>query len=73
MLDLLFLAPEWLLGSGMPSPDRLEDQRKARFAASLVALTTATGSVLVSWRSTNATIVMIVAALAAGWIVLLPG
>ena len=70
MLDLLFLVLEGLLGSGMTSPDRLEDQRKARLAASLVTLTTATGIVLMSWRSTNATIVMVVAALGAGWIVL---
>ena len=69
MLDVLFLVVESLLGSGMPSPDKLEGQRKARFAASLVALTTAAGIVLMSWRSTNGTIVMIVASLAAGWIV----
>ena len=70
MLDLLFLVVESLLGSGMPSPDKLEDQRKARFAASLVTLTTAAGIVLLSWRSTNASIVMTVAALAAVWIIL---
>ena len=69
MLDVLFMVVEGLL-AGMPSPDKLEDQRKARFAGSLVALTTAAGIVLMSWRSTNATIVMIVVALAAVWIVL---
>jgi len=70
MLDVLFLVVEALLGSGVPSPDMLEDQRKARFAASLLALTTAASTVLLAWRSTNATIVMIVAALAASWVVL---
>jgi hypothetical protein len=70
MVDLLFSILEALLETGMPSPDRLEDQRKARFAASLVALATAAGILVSAWQTSNAKIVMVVAALAAVWIVL---
>jgi hypothetical protein len=71
MVDLLFSVLEALLETGMPSPDRLEDQRKARLVASLFALATAAVIQVYGWQtSSTGQIVMIVAALGAGWIVL---
>ena len=62
MLDLLFLVTESLLDSGV--------SRKAGFAASLVALATATGILLMRWQTPTARIVMVACAVAAVLIVL---
>jgi hypothetical protein len=61
---------EAMLGDGVPGPDTLDAQRKARLLASGVALAIVVLVRGLAWESPTATIILVLTAVGSGWIIL---